>query len=46
MGDLVRDMGGLVVSAPACHGSSLGSNPDLSQKYKMGDINKGVAKTL
>jgi hypothetical protein len=29
-----------VGSAPACYGSSLGSNPDISQKYKMGDINK------
>jgi hypothetical protein len=27
------------------HGSSLGSNPDNSQKYKMGDISKGVANT-
>jgi hypothetical protein len=26
-----------VGSAPACYGSSLGSNPDISQKYKMGD---------
>jgi hypothetical protein len=25
------------------YGSSLGSNPDISQKYKMGDISKGVA---
>jgi hypothetical protein len=25
---------------------SLGSNPDISQKYKMGDINKGGANTL
>jgi hypothetical protein len=23
---------------PACYGSSLGSNPDISQKYKMSDI--------
>jgi hypothetical protein len=29
--------------APACYGSSLGSNLDISQKYKMGEINKGVA---
>jgi hypothetical protein len=28
----------LVTAAP------LGSNPDISKKYKMGDINKGVAK--
>ncbi len=33
-------------SAPACYGSSLGSNPDISQKYKIGDISKGVANTL
>ncbi len=35
-------------SARACYGSSLGSNPDISQKYKMGDgdISKGVANTL
>jgi len=39
-------MGGQVVSAPACYGSSLGSNPGISQNYKMGDISKGVAKTL
>jgi hypothetical protein len=31
---------------PACYGSSLGSNPDISHKYKMGEINKGVANTL
>jgi hypothetical protein len=24
--------------APACYGSSLGLNPDISQKYKIGDI--------
>jgi hypothetical protein len=35
-------MGGWVGSAPACCGSSLGSNPDISQKYEMGDISKGV----
>jgi hypothetical protein len=39
-------MGGYVGSAPACYGSSLGSNPDISQKYKMGDLSKGVANTL
>jgi hypothetical protein len=33
-----------LVSAPAYYGSSLGSNPDISQKYKMGDISKGVAR--
>jgi hypothetical protein len=25
---------------------SLGSNPDICQKYKMGDISKGVANTF
>jgi hypothetical protein len=30
----------------ACYGSTLGSNPDISQKYKMGDISKGVDNTL
>ncbi len=28
------------------YGSAMGSNPDSSQKYKMGDRSKGVAKTL
>jgi hypothetical protein len=28
------------------NGSSLGSNPDISQKYKMGDISNGVANTF
>jgi hypothetical protein len=28
----VREMGGLVDSAPACYGSSLGSSPNISQK--------------
>jgi hypothetical protein len=28
------------------HGSSLDSNPDISQKYKTDDINKAVANTL
>ncbi len=32
--------------APACYGNSMGTNPDISQKYKMGDIRKGVANTL
>ncbi len=41
-----REMGGQVGSAPACYGNSLGSNPGISQKYNMGDISKGVAKTL
>jgi hypothetical protein len=41
-------MGGSVGSAPACYGSSLGSNPDISQNtFKMGDmVRKGVANTL
>ncbi len=43
---LLMKMGSLVGSAPACYGSSLGSNPDISQKYKMGNISKGVANTL
>jgi hypothetical protein len=35
------------VAQPACYGSSsLGSNQDISQKYKMVDISKGVANTL
>jgi Ni,Fe-hydrogenase I large subunit len=29
-------MGGQVGSTPACYGRSLGSNPNISQKYKMG----------
>jgi hypothetical protein len=28
-------------SAPACYDSSLGSNPDISQKYEMADIRSG-----
>jgi hypothetical protein len=36
----------LVYSAPPRYGSSLGLNPDISQKYKMGDMSKGVAYTL
>jgi hypothetical protein len=43
---LSREMGGKVGRAPACYGSSLGSNLDISQKYKMGDMSKGVANTL
>jgi hypothetical protein len=36
-------MGG---STPACYGGSyLGSNPVISQKYKMGGISKEVANT-
>jgi hypothetical protein len=41
-------MGGLVGSAPVCYGvSSLGSNPDISQKYLMvmGDMRKGGANS-
>jgi hypothetical protein len=38
--------GWLCGSAPSCYGISLGSNPDISQKYTMGDISKGVANTL
>ncbi len=34
-GWLNKEMGGQVGSAPACYGSSLGSNPDISQKYKL-----------
>ncbi len=41
-----RGMGGKVGSAPDCYGSSMGSNPDIVQKYKMGDISKGVANTF
>jgi hypothetical protein len=36
-------MGGQVGSAP---GSSMGSDPDISQKYKIDDISKGVATIL
>ncbi len=32
--------------APACYGSSLGSNPDIPEKCIMGDISKVVANTL
>jgi hypothetical protein len=32
--------------APSCYGSSLGSNSDISQKYKLGDISKRAADTL
>jgi hypothetical protein len=41
--------GWLLAKLVACMvdtGSFLGPNPDNSQKYKMGDISKGVAKTL
>jgi hypothetical protein len=39
-------MGGLVGSASVCYGSYLNSNPDISQKYKIGDKSKGVANTF
>ncbi len=51
-GWLWREMGGFggrwvaVSSAPACYGSSLGSDPDIIQKYKIGDKSKGLANTL
>jgi hypothetical protein len=32
--------------APAFYSSSLGSNLDISQKYKMGHIGKGVTSPL
>jgi hypothetical protein len=32
--------------APSCYGSSLRSNPDISQKYNIGDIGQGVANTI
>jgi hypothetical protein len=41
-----REMGGEVGRAPSWYGSSLGSNPDISQKYKMDDISKGVTNIL
>jgi hypothetical protein len=31
---------------PACYSIYLGSNPNISQKYKMGDISKEGAKTF
>jgi hypothetical protein len=39
-------MSGSEGSMPAFSGSSLGSNPDINQKYKIGDISKGIASTL
>jgi hypothetical protein len=33
-------------SPPACYGNSLGSKPDISQKYKMGYISKGGTNTI
>jgi hypothetical protein len=35
----------LLLATEALH-SFLGSNPDIFQKYKMGDISKGSANTL
>jgi hypothetical protein len=43
---LSKKTGGYFVSMPACCGISPGSNPDISQKYKMGDISKEVASTI
>jgi hypothetical protein len=37
------EMGGYVGSAPACYGSSVGLNPDISQNLK---VSKGAANTL
>jgi hypothetical protein len=37
---------GTALSAPACYGSSLDSNTDIYQKYKIGDISNGVANVL
>jgi hypothetical protein len=42
----LREMGGLVGSASVCYGSPLGSNPEISQKYKMGGMSKGMADIL
>ncbi len=41
-----REMGGQVVSAPAFYDNSLGSNPDISLKYKLNDISQAVANAL
>jgi hypothetical protein len=40
------EIGGSVSSALACCGIFLGPNPDISPKYKVGDVSKGVANTL
>jgi hypothetical protein len=42
----LKEMGGLVGSAPASYGSPLGSNPEISQKYKVGGMSKGMDNTL
>ncbi len=41
-----REIDGKFGRAPAYYSISLGSNPDISQKYKIGDISKGVANKL
>ncbi len=33
-----------LVALLACYGSSLGSNPDIFQKHKMGNISKGAGQ--
>jgi hypothetical protein len=45
-GSVGRWVAKLVACLPATPCSSLGSNPDISQKYEMGDMSKGVANTL
>jgi hypothetical protein len=40
-----KEMFGSTGSAPACYGSSLGSNPYITQKLQMADLSKGVANT-
>jgi hypothetical protein len=45
-GWLRREMGGFGGRWVTCYGSSLGSNLDIIQKYKMGDKGKEVANTL
>jgi hypothetical protein len=45
-GKVVREMDGKVGSTPTCYCSSLGSNPSISRKYKIGDRSKGAANTL
>jgi hypothetical protein len=46
MGASSKEMGGSVGSAPLATAALRGLNPDISLKYKMGDISKGVANTL
>jgi hypothetical protein len=41
----VAKLAALLLATGSLH-SSLDSNPDISQKYKMGDISKGLANTL